>query len=100
VEDVYRVLLRRAEEAVAEAERQQRRASELAAFVAALRDVEPAQLVRCAWCGRFSAGGRWTDPMPLIGGALVERLREQVSHGICPDCYARVSEDADVERGG
>jgi hypothetical protein len=98
VERVYEELLRRAKQAAAEAERRHKRASQLTAFVRALQRTNPGELVRCAWCGRISADGEWIDPSTLIGGSLRERLRQNATHGICPDCLERVSAEAERER--
>jgi len=98
VEQVYEALLRRAEEAVAEAHRQHRRAAELMAFVAELRESTPAGIVVCAWCGNVASGGRWIDPAPLLAPRLRQRLEEQATHGICPSCLNRVSAEVAAER--
>jgi len=98
VEEVHRELLRRAEEAVTEATRTQQRAAELSAFVRALRATSPAGLVRCAWCERVAAGEHWIDPYSLLQANLRERLRKNASHGICPDCFERVTAAAEQAR--
>ena len=99
MEEVYEALLRRAHEAVAEADRQHGRARELAAFVRALRESGPADPpTLCAWCHRIAAAGHWIDPRPLLTDTLLDRLRATASHGICPGCYARVSAEAERQR--
>jgi hypothetical protein len=98
MEEVHRELLRRAQEAVAEATRTQQRASELSAFVSALRATTPAALVRCAWCERVAAGEHWIDPYSLLQANLRERLRKNASHGICPTCFERAIAAAEQER--
>jgi hypothetical protein len=100
VERVYDELLRRATEAAAAAERHHQHAVQLTAFVRALRRTNPGELLRCAWCNRISAEGLWIDPQGLLGGSLRERLRQNATHGICPECLERVSIDAERERGG
>src|SRR5262245_25780737 len=42
-------------------------------------------VTRCAWCGRLSLGGVWTDPaeMPRF---LPTELEERTTHGICRGC--------------
>ena len=94
MEQVHRELLQRAEAAVAAAALERERTSELVAFVRALRRTDPAELVRCAWCGRVAAEGHWLDPLPFLGSGLRERLRQNASHGICPDCFERLSSGA------
>jgi len=99
MDEVHRELLRRAQEAVAEATRAHRRAAELRAFVSALRAIRPGELVRCAWCDRVAAGEYWIDPYPLLGAnALRERLRKSASHGVCPDCFERVMTASERQR--
>jgi hypothetical protein len=39
-------------------------------------------LVRCAWCERIKMGDEWVD-------AEVQAMRH--SHGICPDCFAKLT---------
>jgi hypothetical protein len=34
--------------------------------------------------------GEYVDPADFLEGDLPERLRERSTHGICPDCLARV----------
>jgi hypothetical protein len=37
----------------------------------------------CAWCGDVQTGQTWSRPsQPLV--------QRNVSHGICPSCYAKV----------
>ena len=97
--DVYRALLKRAQAAAEAAERHHQHASELHAFVRALRRRGPAELVLCAWCGRVAAEGHWIDPAPLLGADLRRRLFERASHGICPDCFEQVEVEAHRARG-
>src|SRR5262249_16895925 len=75
-----------------------RRAAELSAFVSALRATSPGELVRCAWCDRVAAGEYWIDPYPLLGANLRERLRKSASHGVCPDCFERVTSESERQR--
>ena len=72
MDKVHRELLRRSRAAVAEAERQRTRATELSAFVQALQATAPAELVRCAWCGRVRAGSHWVDPTQPFAHAVIE----------------------------
>jgi len=45
-------------------------------------------LVRCAWCGRYSLGGEWTDEAELPPASIVEQKLDgdRITHSICPDC--------------
>jgi hypothetical protein len=78
VEDVYRALLRRTQEAVEKG----------------TGDTP----TLCAWCGRVEVGGQWIDARSLLTDVLLERLRDKASHGICPDCFDRVSAEAERQR--
>jgi hypothetical protein len=57
-------------------------------------------LVHCAWCGRLQVGKEWLElaadgeGSPEIASSLIRKS----SHGICPDCFARVTADAEAER--
>jgi hypothetical protein len=46
-------------------------------------------LVRCAWCERIKRGDTWVAEVEAM------RLRldavEHHSHGICPDCFAKLT---------
>lgn len=75
---VEAALLRRAEEALAAAERIRGESS-----VVPRAEVRESGLVtRCAWCGRFRDGGRWVVVDPVQ--APVEQA--EITHGICSDC--------------
>jgi hypothetical protein len=100
VDQLYRTLLERAEAAAAEAYRLQRQASEMNALAQALRTAGPGEIVRCAWCSRLRADEYWLDPHAFLGDDLVLQLDDVTSHGICPDCYGRVSQEAEDERSG
>ncbi|HZT85113.1 MAG TPA: hypothetical protein VE984_06790 [Gaiellaceae bacterium] len=57
-------------------------------------------LVHCAWCGRLEVGDEWLR-LDTIGSGqtrIAERIVRRSTHGICPDCFARVSRDAAAER--
>ena len=100
MEGLYEVLVRSARDAVAAAEREERPAVELVAFEARLRDVVPGAVVFCAWCGKVGAGGVWVDASLLLAPDLQRRLQEVASHGICPGCFGRVSDEAEQQRQG
>jgi hypothetical protein len=69
-----------------------------------LRDAEAQRtmLVHCAWCGRLQVGEEWLDLAAEATESLEisESLIRKSSHGICPDCFARVSETAEAQRAG
>jgi hypothetical protein len=59
-------------------------------------------LVHCAWCGRLEVGDEWLE-LDAIGSGqtrIAEQLVRRSTHGICPDCFERVSRDADANRDG
>jgi hypothetical protein len=59
-----------------------------------------ALLLHCAWCGKLQVGDEWLR-LDAIGSGqtrIAEQLGRQSTHGICPDCFDRVSDEAKVER--
>jgi len=51
-----------------------------------------ALLLRCAWCGRIKLDGTWV-------AAADEQAPESIegrSHGICPDCNAKLTPQASL----
>lgn len=71
----------------------QRRARLLREFVAHARRDRGFLPRRCAWCGRVEVDGEFVDPAEFLDGDLPARLRDRSTHGICPDCFARVQAD-------
>jgi hypothetical protein len=59
-------------------------------------------LVHCAWCGRLEIGDEWLKLEAIGTGQtrIAEQLVQQSTHGICPDCFERVSGDAEAHRLG
>jgi hypothetical protein len=57
-------------------------------------------LLHCAWCGRLEVGGEWLrlDAIGTGQTRIAEQLVHQSTHGICPDCFARVNRDAEAHR--
>ena len=90
VESRYADLIARAHAAVESAARERERSGELTAFIHALRKTDPADVLQCAWCKRIASDGYWIDPERLLGGRTPHQ-RELTSHGICPDCFERVT---------
>jgi hypothetical protein len=77
-----------------------RRARELARL---LREAHRGQrlLVHCAWCNRLKVGDEWLQLEQGAAGALLviaRSLLQRSSHGICPDCFERVNEQAAADR--
>ena len=61
-----------------------------------------AMLVHCAWCQRLQVGDEWLGLTAIGSGQtrIAEQLVRRSTHGICPDCFERVSRDAEVSRTG
>jgi hypothetical protein len=57
-------------------------------------------LLHCAWCGKLQVGEEWLElaadgeGRPEITASLIRKS----SHGICPECFARVMANAEAER--
>ena len=50
-----------------------------------------AVLVRCAWCERIKKGDEWADVAEVRAMRLTPEAPEHHSHGICPDCFAKLT---------
>jgi hypothetical protein len=61
-----------------------------------------AMLVHCAWCGRIQVGDEWLELTAIGTGQtrIAEQLVRRSTHGICPDCFERVSRDVEASRAG
>ena len=59
-------------------------------------------LLHCAWCGRLEVGGEWLRLEAIGSGQtrITEDLVRRSTHGICPDCFVRVSRDVEAHRWG
>ncbi|HET8751094.1 MAG TPA: hypothetical protein VFM43_01045 [Gaiellaceae bacterium] len=59
-------------------------------------------LLRCAWCGRLEVGEEWLQLEAIGTGQtrIAQQLVRQSTHGICPECFERVSGDAAAQRSG
>ena len=57
-------------------------------------------LLRCAWCGKLQIGDEWLLLEAIGSGQMriAEELVRRSTHGICPECYERVSREAADER--
>jgi hypothetical protein len=82
---------RRVRAALAEAHRAIARSEALTAARALVRD-RHRLAKRCAWCGRLELGDHWTAPEELPA-FLSSEVRDRISHGICPDCLARLERE-------
>jgi hypothetical protein len=80
VDEDEAALLRRAEEAVAAAERIRAGSEVVVGVSAALR--QSGMTARCAWCGRYRAGEHWVlfEQLPSFAEYA------EVTHGICEAC--------------
>jgi hypothetical protein len=79
---------RRVRAALAEAHRTVARSESLVAARVLVRERRHLAK-RCAWCGRMELGAHWTPPEELPA-FLRREVRDRISHGICPDCLARL----------
>jgi len=48
-------------------------------------------LIRCAWCERIKTGDEWADVAEVQAMRLTRDPAERHSHGICPDCFAKLT---------
>jgi hypothetical protein len=48
-------------------------------------------LVRCAWCERVKVDDEWVEAAEVQAMRLVRDAPERHSHGICPDCFAKLT---------
>jgi hypothetical protein len=57
-------------------------------------------LLRCAWCGSLEIGDEWLrlDAIGTGQTRLTEQLVRQSTHGICPECFERTSNEAEAHR--
>ena len=53
-------------------------------------------LVRCAWCERIKVGDGFLTVDPALARDVADH--ERTSHGICPDCFRRVTDRAAAAR--
>lgn len=58
-------------------------------------------LLHCAWCGRLEVGDEWLRLEAIGSGQtrIAEQLVRRSTHGICPDCFERVTDEAAARRG-
>jgi hypothetical protein len=57
-------------------------------------------LLHCAWCQRLQVGQEWLQ-LDAIGSGqtrIAEELVRKSTHGICPECFDRVSREAEARR--
>ena len=48
-------------------------------------------LVRCAWCERIKMDDEWVEGAEVQTMRQTRRSPERHSHGICPDCFAKLT---------
>ena len=75
------------------------RVSRLARILREARQEEE-MLVHCAWCGRLEVGEEWLGLEAIGTGQtrIADEFVRRSTHGICPDCFERVSQDAEAHR--
>jgi hypothetical protein len=99
---LFEDLVRRTLAARGRAEAAQRDSRRVRKLAQLLREASAGRtlLLHCAWCGRLQVGEEWLElaadgeGSPEIASSLIRKS----SHGICPDCFARVMADAEAER--
>ena len=59
-------------------------------------------LLHCAWCGRLEVGDEWLRLEAIGSGQtrIAEQLIRHSTHGICPECFERVAQEAEAKRAG
>ena len=57
-----------------------------------LADALPDPLRVCSWCKRARLGQQWEEPEVMVErvGMFIGVAEPMISHGICPDCSARL----------
>jgi hypothetical protein len=98
----YLDLLQRAVEARDRAAGLHTDARRIAALAQLLREANAGHVLlrRCAWCDRFEIGSEWLA-LDAVGSGeqhLTSSLRDQATHGICPECFDRVQAAAERTR--
>jgi hypothetical protein len=104
---LFEELVRRALAARERAEAAQKDSRRVRKLAQLLREAHAGKtlLIHCAWCGRLHVGEEWLDlgadreeGVEIEGPKIADSLIRRSSHGICPDCFARVSTEAEAER--
>jgi hypothetical protein len=99
---LFEELVRRALAARERAEAAQKDSRRVRRLARLLREANGGKtlLLHCAWCGRLQVDDEWLDlaadgeGSPKVAASLIRKS----SHGICPECFARVTADAEAER--
>ena len=77
-------------------------AARVSTLARALREARAGRtmLLHCAWCGRLEVGDEWLRLEAIGTGQtrIAEHLVRRSTHGICPDCFGRVSTGAAAHR--
>jgi hypothetical protein len=97
---LYEELVRRALAAREKADAAHEDSRRVRALARLLREAHAGKtlLVHCAWCDKLRVRDEWLDVSAVGGGSLriARSLIRRSSHGICPDCFQRVSEEGEV----
>jgi hypothetical protein len=99
---LFEELVRRALAARERAEAAQEDSRRVRKLAQLLREAHAGKtlLIHCAWCGRLQVRQEWleltadSEGGPEIAASLIRKS----SHGICPECVAHVTADAEAER--
>ena len=99
---LYEELVRRALTAQEQARSLNAEAARVRRLARVLREAHAGRelLLHCAWCGRIQVGDEWLRLEAIGSGQtrIAEGVVRQSTHGICPDCFSRVSDDAEAHR--
>jgi len=99
---LYEDLVRRTLAAREEARNVQRDSQRVRELAQLLRDANAGKvlLLHCAWCDKLEVGEEWLALEAVGKGSvqIAQSLIRKSSHGICPDCFERVSKDAEANR--
>jgi hypothetical protein len=76
------------------------RVTELSRVLREARAGVGTMLLHCAWCRRLQIGEEWLQLDGIGSGQtrIAEGLVRHSTHGICPECYERVTREAEAKR--
>src|SRR5436190_17827136 len=55
-------------------------------------------LANCAWCGRLRLGEEWVRGEEVPRFLRLDGLGRRLTHGICPECFQGVQQEAGARR--
>jgi hypothetical protein len=76
----------------------------ISALAQILRDAQAGDvlILHCAWCDRLKVGDEWLHLEAIGRGQqrIAASVRDQATHGICPNCFEQVQTAAEDCRDG